>query len=62
MKKVKFSKEICVRREVSEGYPIIVGTPDDLKGLDAEDGDEIAIYTLDRIETFRQSPRLEKRR
>jgi hypothetical protein len=51
-----FRKEICVKWE--DDYEIIAGDPQSLEELDAEDGDAIAIYRLDRVSTLQRNPKL----
>ena len=60
MKKPKFKNHICVKRERSEheNYDIIVGEPEQPTLIDAEDGEYIAVYVLQRVYRFRTNPRL----
>ncbi len=44
-KKKKFPNKICVKWEPEDAL-LIIGDPSDLSRLDADDGDRIAIYTL----------------
>jgi len=53
-----FAKEICVRKD-SDGYELIVGHPDAPENIDAEHGQKVAIYRLERVATFRLNPRLD---
>ncbi len=52
---IDFITRICVTREPEEGW-LIVGTPDDLANLVAEDGQRVAIYKLVSIQTYRTQP------
>lgn len=61
MKKPKFAKQIIVRKEEQNDgsdYDVIVGKPNALHVLDAEDGDYVAIYQLVRVQRFETNPRL----
>ncbi len=59
--KAKFPDLICVRREHEAPDPdlLLVGTPADVGQLDADDGDLVAIYRLDRVMTFHANPTLD---
>jgi hypothetical protein len=61
MRKLKFPKHLVVRQEHDETYFLIVGEPEDPARIDAEDGDRVAIYSLQQTKVFRTANRLEKR-
>ena len=62
MKKQKFDTEICVRcmEDRRVNYLAVVGRPNDPHGIDASDGDAVAVYGLLRVQTYRTNPRLDK--
>ena len=49
-----FDKEICVKREADGGqeYLVIIGKPSRLDELDADDGDQIAVYRLVEVRSL----------
>lgn len=61
MKKLKFPQAIVVRQEYDHDYHVIVGDPKDPSGIDAEDGDRVAIYVLNETKVFRTANRLDRR-
>ena len=63
-KKPRFPNHIAVRKEPNQDgsfYDVIIGSPENTAQLDAEDGDDIAIYVLQEVKRFRTNPRLDKR-
>ena len=56
MKKPKFKNHIYVAK--IDGDDIIVGTPEDPGRIDADDGDWLAIYVLQRIHQLRVQKRI----
>ena len=61
----RFSNEICVRMEpgndADPAFPLIVGTPDHISQMDADDGDHVAIYRLVGVKRFRTYHRLDSK-
>ena len=63
MKKPKFRQWLVVGKEEEvngEAYDVVLGSPDRLTELDAENGDYLAIYKLVAIHQFKTNPRLVK--
>lgn len=60
MNKTKFPIDLIVRRE--DGNLLIVGEYDTPIGIDASDGDAVAIYTRSATAIYREEPRFENRK
>ena len=61
MKKPKFPQRIVVAKEENPDestYDVILGSPDLLTELDAENGQYVAIYTLVGVHKYETNPRL----
>jgi hypothetical protein len=56
----RFPADIAVIRD-SDGIGLIIaGDADNVNAIDADDGDEVAIYRLSGIKRFRRDARLEE--
>ena len=59
MKKPKFRQRICVKFEMSDvPFEMVIGDPDHVNELDAENGETVAIYVLDHVVQYQTNPLL----
>ncbi len=56
--KQRFEQQICVTREAPEDW-LVIGTPDHLALVAADDGQLVAVYQLVEVFTFHKNATLE---